>query len=192
MDDQNKKSSLESLEFSGLLLSSRMMGLPTQDLPSGFRVYLTWHLQIGPCSVSSQVCWQPPLPWLQVTTEHQQETILRQFHQPLGEWGGLFYYFVSFTVSVVYNDRLSGCVGADLLIRTDATSLVLGQLKAWPTLARHSTLGSLFADVGTAMFLVHAAQALWANKRWTRWFNDVGLTLGWSMYWIFLQNNSIR
>lgn len=41
--------------------------LPIQDLLSGWRVYLRWHLHIGPFSASSQVCWQPPLPWLHVT-----------------------------------------------------------------------------------------------------------------------------
>ncbi len=49
--------------------------LPTQVLPSVCRVYLTWHLQMGPCSVSSQMCWQPPLPWLQVTMQQNTNSI---------------------------------------------------------------------------------------------------------------------
>lgn len=48
-------------------LSSVSACLPTHELLSGCRVYLLWHLHMEPFSVSSQVCWQPPLPWLQVT-----------------------------------------------------------------------------------------------------------------------------
>lgn len=64
-------------------------------------------------------------------------------------------------------DRPLFCVLAGVLATSvamvtgqNATSLVLGQFKAWPTLARHSTLGCLFAYVGTAMLLVHAAYTL--------------------------------
>lgn len=42
----------------------------------------------------------------------------------------------------------------------DAVSLVLGQLKARPAFTGDAALGSLFADVTTAVVLIHAAQTL--------------------------------
>ena len=35
---------------------------PMHVFPSVWSTNLTWQPQRGPCSVSSQVCWQPPLP----------------------------------------------------------------------------------------------------------------------------------
>lgn len=51
------------------------VALPTHVLPSACSAYLPWHLQMGPCSVSSQMCWQPPLPWLQVTMQQNINSV---------------------------------------------------------------------------------------------------------------------
>lgn len=45
-------------------------------------------------------------------------------------------------------------------VLTDTVSLVLGQLKTRPALAGDAALWSLFADVTTAVVLIHAAQTL--------------------------------
>lgn len=49
--------------------------------------------------------------------------------------------------------------------RTDAASLVPGQLKPWATLAGHTSFGCLLADVGAAVLLIHTVEALWDRKR---------------------------
>lgn len=51
-------------------------------------------------------------------------------------------------------------MGVRWSILTDAVSLVLGQLKTRPAFAGDAALWSLFADVTTAMVLIHAAQTL--------------------------------
>lgn len=48
---------------------------------------------------------------------------------------------------------------------TDTVSLVPGQLEPRTTLAGHAPFGCLFADVGTAMLLIHTVEALWGRKR---------------------------
>lgn len=64
---------------------------------------------------------------------------------------------------------LSGCVEVQFAsccwTRTDAASLVPGQLEPWATLAGHAPFGCLFADVGAAMLLIHTVEALWDRKR---------------------------
>ena len=55
--------------------------------------------------------------------------------------------------------RVQGGVGYQSVL-TDAVSLVLGQLKAWPALAGNTALRGLLADVTTAVILIHAAQTL--------------------------------
>lgn len=49
--------------------------------------------------------------------------------------------------------------------RTDTVSLVPGQLETRTTLAGHAPSGCLFADVGTAMLLIHTAEAPWGRGR---------------------------
>lgn len=44
--------------------------------------------------------------------------------------------------------------------RQNAASLVLSQLEPWTALTGHSSFGCLFADVGTAMLLIHTVEAL--------------------------------
>lgn len=63
---------IKKLKRTQFLTGTQTVLLPVHDLLSGWRVYLGWHLHIGPFSVSSQLCWQPPLPWLQVTASHIQ------------------------------------------------------------------------------------------------------------------------
>lgn len=46
-----------------------------------------------------------------------------------------------------------------LLTRTNAATLVLGELKPWAALTGNSAFGRLSADVGTAVLFVHTAQA---------------------------------
>lgn len=129
--------------------------LPTHDLLSGCRVYLTWHLHMGPFSVSSQVCWQPPLPWLQVTagsTTRNRKTlnqcdILKPTVVHVTRWA--------------CGVKPASCRWA----RTDAASLVPGQLEPWTTLAGHTPFGCLFADVGAAVLLIHTVEALWDRRR---------------------------
>lgn len=64
---------------------------------------------------------------------------------------------------------LSGCVEVPFAsccwTRTDAASLVPGQLEPWATLTGHAPFGCLFADVGAAMLLIHTVEALWDRKR---------------------------
>lgn len=57
--------------------------------------------------------------------------------------------------------ELASCCWA----RTDAASLVPGQLEPWTTLTGHAPFGCLFADVGAAMLLIHTVEALWDRKR---------------------------
>ena len=55
--------------------------------------------------------------------------------------------------------RVQGWAGYQSVL-TDAVSLVLGQLKAWPALTGDTALRGLHADVTTAVILIHAAQTL--------------------------------
>lgn len=114
-----------------------------QDLLSLWRVYLKWQLHIGPFSVSSQVCWQPPLPWLQVTMVTCNKKTLHQRQV----W--------------TFESVLTLC----WLAHTDAVSLVAGQLKPWTTLASHTPFRCLFADLGAAMLLIHTVETIWDRKR---------------------------
>lgn len=56
---------------------------------------------------------------------------------------------------------LASCCGA----RTDAAPVVPGQLEPWATLAGHAPFGSLSADVGAAVLLIHTVEALWNRRR---------------------------
>ncbi len=127
------------------------VSLPTHDLLSGCRVYLPWHLHMGPFSVSSQVCWQPPLPWLQVTagsTTRNRKTLNQC------------------SICVRATRWACGVKSASCRwARTDAASLVPGQLEPWTTLAGHTPFGCLFADVGAAVLLIHTVEALWDRRR---------------------------
>lgn len=58
-------------------------------------------------------------------------------------------------------DLTGVCGGA----RTDAASLVPGQLEPRTTLAGHTPFGRLFADVGTAVLFIHTVEALWDRRR---------------------------
>lgn len=62
------------------------------------------------------------------------------------------------TFSCVLTGMLAPTVS--MVTSQDAVSLVLGQLKARPAFAGDAALGSLFADVTTAVVLIHAAQTL--------------------------------
>ncbi len=57
--------------------------------------------------------------------------------------------------------KLASCRGA----RTDAASLVPGQLEPWTTLTGHTPFRCLFADVGAAVLLIHTVEALWDRER---------------------------
>lgn len=54
---------------------------------------------------------------------------------------------------------------ATCFAHTNTVSLVPGQLEPRATLAGHTPSGCLFADVGTAMLLIHTVEALWGRKR---------------------------
>lgn len=63
--------------------------------------------------------------------------------------------------------RVGVCVRvlAACFAHTNTVSLVPGQLEPRATLAGHAPSGCLFADVGTAMLLIHTVEALWGRKR---------------------------
>lgn len=48
--------------FLPLVVVFRWDDSPTQVFPSLCRTNFMWHEHLGPWSVSSQMCWQPPLP----------------------------------------------------------------------------------------------------------------------------------
>lgn len=51
-------------------------------------------------------------------------------------------------------------VSAACIAHTDTVSLVPGQLEPRTTFAGYAPFGCLFADVGTAMLLIHTVEAL--------------------------------
>lgn len=61
--------------------------------------------------------------------------------------------------------RVGVCVFAACFAHTGTVSLVPGQLEPRATLAGHAPFGRLFADVGTAVLLVHTVEALWGRQR---------------------------
>ena len=59
------------------------------------------------------------------------------------------------------------------MLRTDAGTLVLGQLEPWTALTGHSAFGRLSADVGAAVLFVHAAQAFCKKEEWSANLNNI-------------------
>jgi len=50
------------------------------------------------------------------------------------------------------------------LVLTFAVTLIFLQLKSRTALTRHTTFGSLSADMGTAMFLIHTVHPIYQKK----------------------------
>ena len=124
---------------------------PRQLLPSVCILYWGWQLHSGPSAVSSQECWHPPFPWLQVTE--------RKMNQCIKHWDFHTQGCVCARRTLIFIQQVS-----ESLVHAGRWALGTGEMTPTQTLSLPMSTGSHNMECGNAEWQI------WAKLYWRlRW-----------------------